>query len=89
MKLSNAFQGRQRPEIVRSFNDNPDTSTDESVSQPPGSDAELLDGYSQTVARVVEKIKPAVVNIRIRRDGANRSRALTRFNADWSRRKSE
>lgn len=33
----------------------------------PGSDAELLDAYSQAVVGVVETVGPAVVNIRVRR----------------------
>ena len=34
-------------------------------SRPPPGDDELLDSYSRTVARVVEKVGPAVVNIRV------------------------
>ena len=33
--------------------------------QPPPTDDELLDSYSRTITRAVEKVGPAVVNIRV------------------------
>lgn len=39
---------------------------------PPAEDGELLDHYSRTVTRVVEKVGPAVVNIRVRHGGPER-----------------
>ena len=60
MKLSKAFQGRQKPDIVRAFNDNLDSSTEEPQPQPPVSDAELLDAYSQTVAGQNVPVHPRV-----------------------------
>ena len=45
---------------------------DEAVTQPPLDDDELLDGYSRTVSGVVERVKLAVVNIRVRHGGHER-----------------
>jgi S1-C subfamily serine protease len=72
MKIPKLFQGRQRTEIVRVFNDRLNLETDELVSPPPVSDVDLLDGYSRTIAGVVEKVKAAVVNIRVRHAGRER-----------------
>jgi S1-C subfamily serine protease len=41
----------------------------EPTVQPPSGDDELLDSYSRTVARVVEKVGPSVVNIRVHHRG--------------------
>jgi len=75
MKIPKLFQGRQKTEIVRAFNDNFDSAKDETPSPAPVSDAALLDAYSMTVAGVVEKVKPAVVNVRVRHAGRQRHRA--------------
>ena len=65
MKIPSAFQGRPTGRLVRAL-----SSSDSVVAagpvQPPAGDDELLDSYSKTVTRVVEKIGPAVVNIRVR-----------------------
>ena len=74
MKIPKLFQGRQRTEIVRAFNDSFDHAKDETPSPAPVSDAALLDAYSMTVAGVVEKVKPAVVNVRVRHAGRQRHR---------------
>ncbi len=66
MKILDASQDRQTAEIVRTLSDSFDTAKDEAVTQSPVDDDELLDGYSLTVSGVVEKVKPAVVNIRVR-----------------------
>ena len=66
MKILDASHGRRKAEIVRTLSDSFDTAKDEAVTQSPVDDDELLDGYSQTVSGVVEKVKPAVVNIRVR-----------------------
>ena len=66
MKILDASQDRQTAEIVRTLSDSFDTAKDEAVTQSPVDDDELLDGYSLTVSGVVEKAKPAVVNIRVR-----------------------
>ena len=72
MKIAKASQGRQTAEIVRTLSDGLDTAMDEAVTQPPIDDDELLDGYSRTVSGVVEKVKLAVVNIRVRHGGRER-----------------
>ena len=66
MKILDASHGRRTAEIVRTLSDSFDTAKDEAVTQSPVDDDELLDGYSLTVSGVVEKVKPAVVNIRVR-----------------------
>ena len=66
MKILDASHGRRTAEIVRTLSDSFDTAKDEAATQSPVDDDELLDGYSQTVSGVVEKVKPAVVNIRVR-----------------------
>src|SRR2546428_7802791 len=66
MKILDASHGRRKAEIVRTLSDSFDTAKDEAVTQSPVDDDELLDGYSLTVSGVVEKVKPAVVNIRVR-----------------------
>src|SRR6266513_608930 len=72
MKIPKASQGRQTAEIVRALSDGFDTAMDEAVTQPPVDDDELLDGYSRTVSGVVERVKLAVVNIRVRHGGSQR-----------------
>ena len=67
-----ASKGRQTAEIFRTLGDNFDTVIDETVTQPPVDDDELLDGYSMTVSGVVERVRPAVVNIRVRHGGRER-----------------
>ncbi len=69
MKISTVFQGSRSAETVPSLNE--DTICE--VAQPPAEspviDEALLDSYSRTVTRVVEKVAPAVVNIRVRHGG--------------------
>src|SRR6266536_3456733 len=69
MKIPEAAQGRQKTEIFRTLSVVVDTAMDEAVAQPPVNDDELLDGYSRTVSGVVERVKLAVVNIRVRHGG--------------------
>jgi S1-C subfamily serine protease len=64
MKVPAAFQGRRTTELVRALSD-VDSVVVEAPIQPPSGDDELLDSYSKTVARVVEKVGPSVVNIRV------------------------
>src|SRR5213595_2511116 len=66
MKILDASQGRRTAEIVPALSDRLETAMDEAVAQPPVADDELLDGYSRTVSGVVERVKLAVVNIRVR-----------------------
>src|SRR5437773_2751344 len=72
MKILDASQGRRTAEIVRALRDGLDMAMDEAVSQPPVDDDELLDDYSRTVSGVVERVKLAVVNIRVRHGGSER-----------------
>jgi len=53
--------------LVRAFGEGePGTIDTEVLGKPTEKDAELLDSYSKTVSGVVEKVGPAVVNIRTR-----------------------
>ncbi len=72
MKIPNTLQGRRTAELIRTFSE-ADIVVAETTVQPAPNDDELLDSYSRTVTRVVEKIGPAVVNIRVHK--ANRERA--------------
>src|SRR6266508_2610101 len=72
MKILDASHGRRTAEIVRTLSDSFDTAKDEAVTQSPVDDDELLDGYSLTVSGVVERVKLAVVNIRVRHGGRER-----------------
>lgn len=60
-------------EFVHPFN-NVDSSTVETPGQPAPSDEELLDSYSKTIARAVEKVGPAVVNIRVHKINREKQR---------------
>src|SRR6059036_2085599 len=66
MKILDASQDRRTAEMVRTLSNSFDAAKDEAATQSPVDDDELLDGYSLTVSGVVEKVKPAVVNIRVR-----------------------
>lgn len=68
MNIPTASQGRRRGELVRVFTD-ADSVVAEPTVRPPSGDDELLDSYSRTVARVVEKVAPSVVNIRVHHRG--------------------
>ncbi len=64
MKTATAFQGRRAAQIVPALSDADSVVTEAPVQASSGDD-ELLDSYSRTVARVVEKVGPTVVNIRV------------------------
>ena len=64
MKIPTAFQGRRIVELVFTLSD-ADSVVAAPPIQPPSGDDGLLDSYSRTVARVVEKVGPTVVNIRV------------------------
>jgi S1-C subfamily serine protease len=64
MKIPSAFQGRQTAEFVPALSD-VDSVVAEAPVQASSGDDGLLDSYSRTVARVVEKVGPTVVNIRV------------------------
>ena len=64
MKIPTAFEGRRPAAFVRTFSDTDAAVADAPIQRPPNDD-KLLDGYSKTVTRVVEKVGPSVVNIRV------------------------
>jgi S1-C subfamily serine protease len=66
MKIANLFQEREATRLVPTFGDG-DSVAVETPAGPASGDGELLDSYSRTIARVVEKIGPAVVNIHVHR----------------------
>src|SRR5258708_6464275 len=63
MNIPTTFEKRPTIELVRAFGER-DAIETETIDQPPATDHELLDSYSRTIATVVEKVGPAVVNIR-------------------------
>lgn len=69
MKIPTAYQGRRTVEFVRALS-NADTPFVEPVAPAQPSDDELLDAYSNTITRAVEKVAPAVVNIRVHKSGS-------------------
>ncbi len=55
-----------RPRFVPAWHgDRDEPAPPAAVSSPPGDDGLLLDAYSQTVAAVVNRVAPSVVNIRV------------------------
>ena len=64
MKIPNVFKGHRAAAFIRTFSDTDAAVADASIQHPPNDD-KLLDGYSTTVTRVVEKVGPSVVNIRV------------------------
>jgi S1-C subfamily serine protease len=64
MKIAAAFQGRRSPALVRALSNNDRPVATDETELPPVTDDQVLDSYSQTVSRVVEKVRPTVVNIR-------------------------
>jgi S1-C subfamily serine protease len=65
MKIPATFQGRRRAEWVHALDNHPGLIEAAESTLLPVNDGELLDSYSKTVADVVEKVRPAVVNIRV------------------------
>ena len=69
MKIPDTFQGRRTTGPLHTSSTDA-ASVAETQVQSSSDDGELLDSYSKTITRVVEKIAPTVVNIRVQ--GANR-----------------
>ena len=65
MKVSTAVLGRRTARLVRTLSHS-ESFVPEVPVRPASGDDELLDSYSRTVAAVVEKLGPTVVNIRVR-----------------------
>jgi len=68
MKIQPEFQGRRG---LESYPVRTDGSTDTAVAPAaaPRDDDALLDGYSRTISAVVNRVAPAVVNIRVEGEG--------------------
>jgi S1-C subfamily serine protease len=64
MKIPTEYQGRRTVEFVRALS-NADTPLVEAPVPLAPADEELLDSYSNTITRTVEKVASAVVNIRV------------------------
>jgi len=69
MKISTVFQGNRSAETVPGLNEDNFSEVAQPPAESPVIDEALLDSYSRTVTRVVEKVAPAVVNIRVRHGG--------------------
>src|SRR5512138_924091 len=67
MKIRNT--SRRKPELVPLISGSGENSVLAARPQPSHTDDELLDNYSNTVTRAVEKIGPTVVNIRVQHAG--------------------
>jgi len=64
MRIPNTYQGRDTADLTRIYADG-DAVVADASAEPLSGDDELLDSYSRTITGVVEKIGPAVVNIRV------------------------
>jgi S1-C subfamily serine protease len=73
MKIPTEFQGRRTVELVRAWSSHDSPLVEPAVESPPA-DEELLDSYSRTITGAVEKVAPAVVNIRVHKAGRDNQR---------------
>jgi S1-C subfamily serine protease len=71
MRFPTTFQRSRATGLVRALSE-AESGVAQAPSPPLPGDDELLDTYSRTVARVVEKVGPAVVNIRVHHAGPGR-----------------
>lgn len=67
MKIATKYQGRRTAEFIRALNAGAPV-VEAPTQSPPIDDGELLDSYSRTVNRAVDKVGPAVVNIRVHKN---------------------
>jgi S1-C subfamily serine protease len=67
MKIPTEYQGRRTAEFIRALSPNAPV-VEAPIQPPPIDDGELLDSYSRTVTRVVGRVGPAVVNIRVHKN---------------------
>ena len=74
MKIPETFESYRNTGLVRVFDHDRNTLVADVPSQSSVTDDELLDGYSRTIAGVVAKVGPTVVNIRVQHDGRDRRR---------------
>jgi len=72
MKIPSEYQGRGTADLVRAFSTN--APVVEAPVRPLIDDSELLDSYSRTIASVVGKVGPTVVNIRTHKSTARDGR---------------
>ena len=68
MKIASTCQGRPAARFAPIFHEHTDASGALAAAETT-SDSELLDGYSQTVAAVANRVAPSVVNIRVEGSG--------------------
>ena len=69
MKISTVFPGNRSAETVLSPSQATISEVAQSSAESPVIDDAQLDSYSRTITDVVEKVAPAVVNIRVRHGG--------------------
>jgi S1-C subfamily serine protease len=74
MKIPETFERYRNTGLVRVFDHDRNPLVADAPPQTSVTDDELLDGYSRTIAGVVGKVGPTVVNIRVHHDGRDRRR---------------
>src|SRR5712664_245978 len=74
MKIPPPFQERRTEELVYAFSGKESDVQEPSVQPLAEDDEESLDTYSRTVSGVVEKVGPAVVNIRVHHTNSGQQR---------------